>query len=1008
MGNPSFYFDTNEQLIFSLDCSVGAGCLDPYACNIDESATYNDGNLCNYASTEFIAFFSSTSYEFDDISYNQSTIIEQNFTSSFGCDSTIIISITIGEATTLIPDTIFEQELIDLGYDDVLDGSVATANINPVINLEVDDLGINDLTGIEAFTSLKTLECYDNNLTSLDVSNLIWLTDLDCDDNNLTSLDLTNCTSLQDLDCDDNNLTSLDLTNCTSLIEVDCDDNNLTSLEVSNLIWLTDLDCDDNNLTSLDLTNCTSLIDLGCDDNNLTSLDLTNCTSLQYLDCEVNNLTSLDVTNCTLLEFLDCEENNLTSLDLTNCTSLRVLDCYDNNLTSLDVTNCTSLTDLDCSYNNLTSLDVTNCTSLQDLYCTNNYLTSLDLTQSTNLEYVSTYNNPNLYCVSVPTLEDMSEPSNNNFDQPGMGGPGGTIEYSNIGSIQFSHDPLLIFSLDCSVGAGCLEPDACNTDESATYNDGNLCGYPSTDSLVVYNYTSYEWNGTNYSQSGLFEQNLISSFGCDSTVFIDLTILDSPFQLFPETFYTTDSTFQFSLLQEETISGPGVNDASFSPETAGLGTHTITSNFSKAIAISGGEYSIDTNATFGYIDISEVGIELSISNSDDDYSDYLALGFDFQYWGENVDSFQVVSNGWITFDDSQNDDYNIGLPVEYEEADNSIFLIDVDLDPSESDGTINYATIGEAPNRIFVLEFDSVAYFSNNDVPFSSQLHLYETSNRIEIHTATADNYANGKDASQGLQSPDQDVAFVVPGRDESKWVLIDDVVAFEFFNIYEFANAEISADVNVITIDTSFQDITACASFDWNGTTYSQNGTYTYETNSSLGYDSVAVLNLSINPNPEQLSISQRWSTTFQTGESFAYQWYLNGEEIEDATSDYCNFTQGGTYTVEAIDSLGCKTMSEEFVIGSLDRVFTSEMDFMLYPNPTNQFLNIELQEELGTEYIIVVSDLTGRALVNFDGSKNNTLRPFIDLNNLAKGSYQITVKYSNSIAISKTVIKN
>ena len=214
--------------------------------------------------------------------------------------------------------------------------------------------------------------------------------------------------------------------------------------------------------------------------------------------------------------------------------------------------------------------------------------------------------------------------------------------------------------------------------------------------------------------------------------------------------------------------------------------------------------------------------------------------------------------------------------------------------------------------------------------------------------------------------------------------------------------------DLIIKNSTTSTTDISACDNYDWNGTNYTESGVYTYTTTNSVGCDSTATLNLTINPNPDELSVNQRWSTTFQTGESFAYQWYLNGEEMEGETSDYCNFTQGGTYVVEAIDSLGCKTMSEGFVVGSVERNFTSEIDFMLYPNPTNQLLNIELQEELGTEYMIVVSDLTGRALVNFDGSKNNTLRPFIDLNNLAKGSYQITVKYSNSLSISKTVIKN
>ena len=71
---------------------------------------------------------------------------------------------------TYVPDDNFEQALIDLGYDDVLDDSVATASIYDVTYLNVEERGISDLTGIEDFTALTYLNCSVNQLTSLDVS----------------------------------------------------------------------------------------------------------------------------------------------------------------------------------------------------------------------------------------------------------------------------------------------------------------------------------------------------------------------------------------------------------------------------------------------------------------------------------------------------------------------------------------------------------------------------------------------------------------------------------------------------------------------------------------------------------------------------------------------------------------------------------------------------------------------------------------------------------------------
>ena len=50
---------------------------------------------------------------------------------------------------TYVPDDNFEQKLIDLGYDNILDDYVATANINNVSSLYIANFNISDLTGIE-------------------------------------------------------------------------------------------------------------------------------------------------------------------------------------------------------------------------------------------------------------------------------------------------------------------------------------------------------------------------------------------------------------------------------------------------------------------------------------------------------------------------------------------------------------------------------------------------------------------------------------------------------------------------------------------------------------------------------------------------------------------------------------------------------------------------------------------------------------------------------------------
>ena len=66
----------------------------------------------------------------------------------------LFTSVLIGQ-TTYVPDDNFEQALIDLGYDDVIDDYVLTANISGVTTLYVGSKEIADLMGIEAFTALE-------------------------------------------------------------------------------------------------------------------------------------------------------------------------------------------------------------------------------------------------------------------------------------------------------------------------------------------------------------------------------------------------------------------------------------------------------------------------------------------------------------------------------------------------------------------------------------------------------------------------------------------------------------------------------------------------------------------------------------------------------------------------------------------------------------------------------------------------------------------------------------
>lgn len=212
------------------------GCTDPLATNFDENASQEDGS-CDYTNSPYY---------------------------------------------TIIPDTNFENKLIEFGYDDVTDGKVLTSNINNVTELWVQYSNISDLTGIEDFVELKKLMCSDNYLLSLDLSNNTKLTKLSCTNNYLSDgLNLSNNLLLDSLSYSPRpfppHLSTLNLNNNLNLKYLYVYLGKLTSLDLSNNVNLSTLICGVNQLTSLDLSNNINLIELECSNNQqLTCLNLKN------------------------------------------------------------------------------------------------------------------------------------------------------------------------------------------------------------------------------------------------------------------------------------------------------------------------------------------------------------------------------------------------------------------------------------------------------------------------------------------------------------------------------------------------------------------------------------------------------------------------------------------------------------------------------------------------------------------------------------------------------------
>jgi hypothetical protein len=90
-----------------------------------------------------------------------------------------------GEPKDSIPDKNFLNALIELGIDRNSDGIISPEEAEGVTILYVYGKNIADMTGIEKFVNLKILYCFDNILTTLNISKNTRLERLACNRNRL-------------------------------------------------------------------------------------------------------------------------------------------------------------------------------------------------------------------------------------------------------------------------------------------------------------------------------------------------------------------------------------------------------------------------------------------------------------------------------------------------------------------------------------------------------------------------------------------------------------------------------------------------------------------------------------------------------------------------------------------------------------------------------------------------------------------------------------------------------
>lgn len=162
----------------------------------------------------------------------------------------------------------------------------------------------------------------------------------------------------------------------------------------------------------------------------------------------------------------------------------------------------------------------------------------------------------------------------------------------------------------------------------------------------------------------------------------------------------------------------------------------------------------------------------------DDYSNFIPLNFNFNYFGYTYNQVIIGENSVISFDAT---DLNAWCPWQINEEDiipnvnvidNAILGTYQDYFNISGVGAQVYGFIGTAPFRKFVLFFDDVALFGCNTITSSNQTIIYETYNFIDVQVKDRNvcETWNGGRAILGIQSIDGTYAYFPENRNTGDW----------------------------------------------------------------------------------------------------------------------------------------------------------------------------------------------------------------------------------------------
>ena len=182
------------------------------------------------------------------------------------------------------------------------------------------------------------------------------------------------------------------------------------------------------------------------------------------------------------------------------------------------------------------------------------------------------------------------------------------------------------------------------------------------------------------------------------------------------------------------------------------------------------------------------------------------------------------------------------------------------------------------------------------------------------------------------------------------------------------------------------------------------QSGTYFVQVTAPNGCSASDTINVEFSVFPiidlgPDTAILQGTTLTLDAGVWDGYQWSTG------ATTQQITVDTAGIYSVNVIDENGCEGSGSITIslISSIEEMMPG-IDFSVFPNPTDGFVYITLNEPNSGEWSLTLTDVQGRVVAK-DVIQSNSEEYQLSLADLAAGFYFVTVENAENTFIQKLV---